>query len=301
MLRRVAARQHGLIHRDQALRCGMTDSGIHRRVRSGTWVRHFRSVYAVAGAPETFEQRGLGACLSIGRGTALSHGSAGRMWGFCDGERGLEVTVRGSVTGNPPGVRVHRTQILARGDVGKLRGVPVTSPARTLIALAAVLPEAEVERALHAAVTGGCVGAAELRTKVLAESGRGRRGPAVLRRLVLDCGRRSHVVTPLEKVVHDVLTRGGLPPLWREYPVLEGGRVFYVDFAFPSVRVGVEADGRRWHSDADSFERDRQKHNALAAAGWTILRVTDREIRTNPEAVRAQVVDLVGAASGKRE
>ena len=72
-----------------------------------------------------------------------------------------------------------------------------------------------------------------------------------------------------------------------------GGQVFYLDFAFPHLRVGVEADGRRWHSDAQSFEHDRQRDNALTAAGWRILRVTERQVRTDPAGIRDRVRELV--------
>ena len=237
----------------------MSDSGIHRRVRGGQGIRHYRCVYGVVGAPETFEQRGLAACLAVGRGAALSHTSAGRMWGFCDGRRSLEVTVSGSVTAQPAGVIVHRTSILRARDVGRLRCVPVTSPTTTLIALAATFPEPEVERLLQSAVVGGTVDADELRKRVAAASGRGRRGPAVLRRLLAENARASHVDTALEKIVERMLAGPGFPPVVREHPVLVAGRVFYLDFAFPLQRVGIEADGRRWHSDADAFERDRRK------------------------------------------
>ena len=71
------------------------------------------------------------------------------------------------------------------------------------------------------------------------------------------------------------------------------GRVFYLDFAFPHFRVGVEADGRRWHSDAEAFERDRLRDNALTAAGWRILRVTERQVRTDPTGIRDRVRDLI--------
>jgi very-short-patch-repair endonuclease len=257
-------------------------------------------VYAFAGTPETFEQRALAACLAIGRGAVLSHRSAGRMWDLCRARRGLDVTVQGSVGSEPPGVRVHRTTTLERGDAGKLRGVPVTSPARTLIDLAAVLTEAELERALQAAVVNGRVDAAMLREKVLRTSGRGRRGPAALRSLLPECERRSHVWTPLERLVADVLRSEGLPPFHREHAVYAGGTVFYLDFAYPDHLVGIEADGRRWHSDAAAFEHDRAKHNALTAAGWKILRVTDRQIRTDADGVRAQLHNLVGLAAGNR-
>lgn len=239
--------------------------------------------------------------MAVGRSAAVAHTTAGRMWGLCDDGPLVEIIVRGSVTARPRGVVVHRTTTLRAGDTGILRGVPVTSPARTLFDLAEVLPEDVVERALQEAVVSGLVEAGELRRRARAESRRGRRGPRVLRRLLPEDLRGSHVTTPLEKLVADLLRAPGLPPFVREHRVVVGQSVFYVDFAVPSLRIGVEADGRRWHTDAPAFERDRRRHNALTQAGWRVLRVTHAQVRSDPEGVRKQIGDLVGRASGKRE
>lgn len=223
------------------------------------------------------------------------------MWGFCESPRGpLHVKVRGSVTREPPGVRVHRTTARALAGVGKLRGVPVTSPTATLVDLAATLPRREVESALQRAVVGGCVDAGKLREFLERSGGRGCRGPAVLRDLLPPRARRNHVRTPLEEFVADMLAAPGLPPFCCEYPVYYEGRVFYLDFAYPEALVAVEADGRRWHSDATAFEQDRARHNALTSLGWKVLRVTDRQVRTGADEVRRQVLDLVGATPGNR-
>jgi very-short-patch-repair endonuclease len=74
----------------------------------------------------------------------------------------------------------------------------------------------------------------------------------------------------LERRVEALLRGSGLPPHVREHPV---GR-WRLDFAWPDRRVAVEADGRRWHSSAADFERDRSKSNALNESGWKVLRVT---------------------------
>ncbi len=211
------------------------------------------------------------------------------------------MTVQGSVTSEPPGVVVHRTGSFRSGDRGKLRGVPVTSPIRTLIDLAALLSESELEKTLYRAVTGGCVTPERLRDRVILDSRRGRRGPAALRNLLPECPRASHVSTPLEDLVGATLRGAGFPGFVREYLVYDRGRAHYVDFAFPDERVAIEADGRRWHSDGDSFEKDRLKHNALTAQGWKVIRVTDQQLRNDPEAVRAAVLDLVGADAGNRD
>lgn len=100
------------------------------------------------------------------------------------------------------------------------------------------------------------------------------------------------MTTSLERAVGAILREAG-PSFVREHPVHVDGHVFYVDFAFPHLKVAVEADGRCWHSDAAAFERDRLKHNALLGAGWKVLRVTERQVRTDPAAIRDRIRDLV--------
>ncbi len=45
-----------------------------------------------------------------------------------------------------------------------------------------------------------------------------------------------------------------------------------IDLAYPDRLLGIEADGRVWHSGRSDFSRDRRRANRLAALGWTLLR-----------------------------
>ncbi|MFN2588276.1 MAG: type IV toxin-antitoxin system AbiEi family antitoxin domain-containing protein [Actinomycetota bacterium] len=293
---RTAARQHGVLTRTQILDAGLTKSMLHRRVRQGRFVRIHPGVYCVAGAPHTFEQRCFAAAAWGGADAVVSHATAAHLWRLVDTTPpACDVSCRRKRTRPPDGVRAHFATDLRPRDRGKLRNVPVTSPARTLIDVAGALPESQVEKALHVAIHTGCVNAALLRERV-ARARRGSHGPALLRRLLRERGSFAHVQSPLERSVAAALTGGDLPPFSREYPVYAGGQVFYLDFAWPHFGVGVEADGRRWHSDPRAFESDRTRQNALAAAGWRILRVTDRQIAETPDLIRVQVGRLLAGA-----
>jgi very-short-patch-repair endonuclease len=46
---------------------------------------------------------------------------------------------------------------------------------------------------------------------------------------------------------------------------------YYVDFAFPDIRLAIEADGSAYHS-GDRRERDRKRDGVLLRAGWTVKR-----------------------------
>jgi very-short-patch-repair endonuclease len=58
-----------------------------------------------------------------------------------------------------------------------------------------------------------------------------------------------------------------------------------VDFLWPSARVVVETDGYAFHSSRTAFERDRERDQRLAVAGYTVVRVTHRQLSDAPEAV----------------
>lgn len=293
-LLRLAARQHGVVSRTQAIETGLTKSMLETRVRRGRLERVHPGVYCVAGAPRTFEQRLCAATAWAGPGAVASHLSAGYLWQMVERPPAVnDVWTPRRRTRPPPGVCAHYTETLARRDRGTLRRVPVTSPPRTLIDLAAVLPEHLVEVALSRAIVERRVTATVLRARIHDMARQGVPGPPVLRRLLRRSGDRSYTSSSLERLVGEVLAGPGLPPFHREHPLYVEGGVYYLDFAFPHFRVGVEADSRRWHSDAGSFERDRARHNALTAAGWRILRVTEAQVRGDPAAVRERVLQTI--------
>lgn len=290
----LAARQHGIVTRAQAIQMGLTKSMVETRVRRGRLERIHPGVYCVGGAPRTFEQKACAAAAWAGPGAVVSHSSAAYLWRFVETvPRVSDVWAPRRRTRPPPGVRAHFTTTLSPRDRGSLRRVPVTSPARTLIDLAAVLPPQLVEVALSRALVERRITADVLHTRIRHLARQGLPGPSVLRRLLREASGRAYVSTPLERAVAIVLAAGDLPPVRREHPVYVDGGVYYLDFAWPHFRVGVEADSRRWHSDAASFESDRFRHNALTAAGWRVLRVTERQVRTEPGAVRDRVRALL--------
>ncbi len=68
------------------------------------------------------------------------------------------------------------------------------------------------------------------------------------------------------------------------------GRVLAeIDFAEPRLRLAIEIDGRAFHSDHHSFEKDRARQNMLALRGWTVLRFTWERLINDPEGVLAEI------------
>lgn len=59
-------------------------------------------------------------------------------------------------------------------------------------------------------------------------------------------------------------------------------RRWRVDFAFPEQRIAVEIEGAVWrqgrHQTGTGFSRDMEKYNALARAGWRLLRYSTQMV-----------------------
>lgn len=73
----------------------------------------------------------------------------------------------------------------------------------------------------------------------------------------------------------------GIKPPYPEYK-FDPVRRWRIDYAFPAERIAVEIEGgvytRGRHTRGKGFENDMEKYNALAEAGWRLLRYTPTKI-----------------------
>ncbi|MFN2606599.1 MAG: hypothetical protein ABR511_01695 [Acidimicrobiales bacterium] len=287
VLNRLAATQCGLVTHEQALAAGVSGDQCARRRAAGLLIGVHDSVYRMAAVPPSPHQDVLAACLAAGPAGVASHRSAAALLGL----RGVawgrpEITVPG--TGRPrlAGVTVHRSP-LAPVDVGRCGPIAVTRPARTLLDLAAVEPRL-AEGAVSDALVRRLTTVPTLEALLERVGGRGRRGTALLRRLVAahQAG-RAPTESPLEDALIRLLLRHRLPQPVRQHPVrFADGTSVRLDLAYPGARLAVEADGRTWHSGIADFRRDRARSNRLTAAGWTILRYGWADLGRGPEVAR---------------
>ncbi|MFM1965234.1 MAG: hypothetical protein RL134_959 [Actinomycetota bacterium] len=123
---------------------------------------------------------------------------------------------------------------------------------------------------------------------VNSRSGRGRKGSTRLRALLdrASTGSRSEA----EQRMGALLSRTS--GNWiANYAVRdEQGRVLAeIDFADPDLMIAIEVDGRAFHSDRRSFERDRERQNMLTLRGWVVLRFTWERIVRDPHGVIAEI------------
>jgi hypothetical protein len=241
---KLAARQHGVVTRGQLLEIGLSRHAIAHRLANGRLHTVMRGVYAV-GRPELTQRgRWMAAILSCGPGAVLSHASAAAAWSIRPQRHGpTEISVAAGVYPERRGIRVHRRTCLRRCDVAVLDDLPLTSPAVTLVDLAARLKPRELEAAINEADKRDLVAHDALRREL--EDLPRLPGLARLRRLL---DRDTFVLTDseLERRFIPISTGAGLP-VPRTGVRLNG---FRVDFFGPSWdwwwrRTGCAITGRR--------------------------------------------------------
>lgn len=184
-----------------------------------------------------------------------------------------------------PGVRVHRA-VLPPEHLAVVRGVPATSPVRTVLDLARSLPLAEAVAAADSALRLRLCTYEQLVAAVAALAPS--RGRPACRAVLERVDRASGSV--LESLCRVVLEDGGLRPFETQLVVRTlRGAVGRVDFAWPEQRVLVEVDGFAFHADRMRYREDRRRTNALVLAGWRVLRFSWEDVLHRPEVVVAQV------------
>jgi very-short-patch-repair endonuclease len=285
VLLRLATRQYGVFSRDQVLALGFSPSQIDRRITTHRWESVLPRVYRVSGAPLSGRQAAIGACLWAGDGAVVSHRAAGILWGLegVNGKR-VELWVPAGRKLRTAKLMVHRTHDLPRLDRTHLGCIPITTPARTLIDLAGVIGDEPLEAAVESALRQGRVSERLLRMRLDALGGSGRAGTSALRRILDRRGERAAALEHrLEVKVWRLLVRSGLPKPIRQHPVEVDGRRYRLDFAWPSFRVAVEADGFATHGGRSAFHGDRRRAAGLVSEGWRIVPVTwqDATARSN--------------------
>ena len=274
----LARRQHGVVTRAQLMDAGLHREAINHRVAKGRLHPLHRGVYAVGRPGATREGRWMAAVLACGPYAALSDECAGIAFRLRpDRAVPIEVSIPLPLTRKRPGIVIHRRRGLA-GDVTRYRGIPITTPLRTLIDLATRLSMKEMEAAVNEGDKLDLVDPEALRRTL--DERRGQPGTAPLRRL-LDRATFVLTHTELERLFIPIAGRTGLPkPLTQHW--VDG---FRVDFYWPELGLVVETDGLRYHRTPAQQARDRLRDQAHLAAGLTPLRFTHAQIKRDADYV----------------
>ncbi len=288
----LAARQHGIVGRAQLLRAGVSAHRIEYRIRSGRFLTLRRGIYRVG--PLTGPRaREMAAVLACGETAVLSHRSAAVVWGLAPplpGEPPVDVSVRRGR--RAPGVRLHRTTTLAAEEITRRDGVPITTPERTLLDLAASIGGHDLERTCARAARLGAVDREGIERTV--ERHPRHRGARMLRALVAAGDRPVLTRSEAEARFLALIRRARIRT--PDVNVLVHGHE--VDFLWRAERLVVEIDGFAFHASRRAFEADRRRDAVLTAAGMRVLRVTWRQLAAEPEALLARVAQALARTHG---
>jgi hypothetical protein len=276
-----------MVARRQLLELGFSRDMIKRRIDRGALHRFHRGVYAYGHRSITMEGRWMAAVLAFGPEAVLSHRSAAQLWGLVPRSSIAPEVTRRAHAGGRPRLVIHRGALPA-DEVGRMRGIPVTSVARTMFDLAGMLREREVERAWNEME----VREYRLRLSIpaLVERYPGRKGSVLLARLA---DRKTLPVgitrNDLEEAFLALIDRYGLPRPRMNAHLAVRDRFYEIDCLWEDRRVAIELDGGGAHGTVRAFHRDRERDRILAAEGWTTSRITWHHIHETPSAVASDL------------
>ena len=164
-----------------------------------------------------------------------------------------------------PGIKVHRSRNLFPSQITRKRGIPVTTPSRTLFDLRRTLPPKRFAAALREAEFLELPIDADLEPD----------------------GTRSD----MEAVFLGLCRRHRLPK--PEVNVHIGD--YDVDFLWPDRRLAIEVDGWDSHRTRSAFEEDRARDLKLKLLGYEVVRFTWRQLTDRPKEVAAALRELLRA------
>jgi very-short-patch-repair endonuclease len=309
-MREIAARQHGLVGRRQLADLGVPTSSLASAITTGRLQRLSSRVLRLGGSADTPEQRAMAAALDVAGG-AVALFSAAALWelpGFS-----LEpvhvLTHRLPHRGGHHLGRMHSSVRFGPDDVTTIRGIPTTTPLRTLEDLAGrihfdrldlICERMLARRLLRLDALHGLVASLPPRA-----------GSPGKRALLHLASSRPEGYRPagssLERRFEAILERAGELPFERQVDLGdEAGWIGRVDFVDRSHLVVVEIQSDLFHSGRVDRDRDSARFSRLRRAGWTVVEITEFEVWHRPDAVLTRVrsarrrIDLAAIGGSSR-
>jgi hypothetical protein len=298
--RRVAATakgQLGSFNSEQAHAAGLSDRQLRGRVQSGhldqVGVRTFRS----PSTPSTPLADLVALVLDIGEPCWVSGPTAAALHGF-DGfslRRPFHVTVPRGRNIARTVAQVHTSIELPAIDREEAEGLPVTSPARTLIDLARHVDAERLTAALDAGLRDRKFTETHLHRRIVALRTSGRYGVPKLLDVIAggEVTRGGH--SWLEREFLRLTAAAGLPrPTTQPVLTRARDRLVRVDCRYPRTRVVVELLGYRFHRSTGQLRRDVERMNALLLQGMAPFQFTYTQVVDEPDIVVSTVAHALG-------
>jgi hypothetical protein len=182
------------------------------------------------------------------------------------------------------GLLTCRSKHMDSRDAMVVSGIPVTTVARTLVDLAAVLEVNALARACHEA--GVLHGTTPRDVEAVLARRPGSPGAGRLRRILH--GDVHVTLSTLERRFLALLKAERLP-LPQTNCVASGRRV---DCRWPDLRLTVELDSYRFHRSRHAWEQDRRREREARARGDEFRRYTYGDVLEDPRYMRAELRSL---------
>ncbi len=294
-MRTLAATQHGLVSVAEATELGANPVLIHRLVQRGLVTRIGRRSLTFPGQPETWRMNLAAALNDAGDEAVISHRAAACLHHFDGfGEGPVEVTTRVVHKNRKAIGMLHTSAAIPLADRCQVDGFPCTTPARTVVDLAASCSLAELENAVDSAIRNG--GASlDFLTRVLARRrGRGHYGGPKLDTVLVDAGGTNK----LERQFLRLCRQAGLPRPACQIVHKRGTQtVARVDFDFAPSQLVVEVEGQIGHASPRQRQRDAKRRRELLALGRIVLPFTYEDVFQRPSLVLEQVTTTLARSS----
>lgn len=276
----LAERQHGVVARWQLLRLGFGGGAIDMRVKRGRLHLIYRGVYAVGHSVISKQGWWVAAVLAGGEDAVLSHGDAGEGWSIHrSGGSRVEITAPRLV--RRAGIRCHVSR-LPDDETTVIHGIPITTVPRTILDLAGREPQRRIETAIHEAEVHRLHDALSL-PDLIRRYPRAR-GVRLIRAILADLARGAKVSKEeMEDLFIALLDRFGIPRPETNKWLQIAGIWIEADCVWREQKLIIELDGYAVHGTRRKFESDRYRDRKLKVAGWTVVRVTWRQLNDHSD------------------
>jgi very-short-patch-repair endonuclease len=281
-IQRSADRQRGLVTCEQLRAIGLSNAAIARRLALGRLHRVHFGVYVVGRRELSREGVFLAAVLAVGADAVLSHFAAAALWECWNGPTiPIDVTVPRRLRPRP-GIRPHTVDELPASAWKIHRGIPVTTPTRTIRDLAGTMySERAFRRVVHEALARKIVHLSTLQAEIDRAPARCR-GIRRLRAEIADGAKPTR--SGLEDAAVEMLRRHDLPSFETNVHVPGTPAWVEVDVLFAAQKVVIEVDGGAWHSTPFRRELDAHKQSLVEAAGHRVIRLGEDDLTPRSEA-----------------
>lgn len=302
-LREAAAARHGLFTTEELQAVGITEREVRTAVRTGTWTRLRPGVFVTATdlAAARTARRGVhvaaaAVLTSLARpGAVLGHATAARLWRL-PVPAGTSPDVRLIDPGRwrrGPGYAMTRA-LLPPDEVTWLDGLPVTTPARTLVDVAREWSELAAVAAIDAGLLHGLTTEADLRAVIRVHEC-APRTPRAVRAVDLADGRAE---SWLETRGRLRFAAAGLPAFVPQVELwLDGRLVKVADGWYDEAALAVEFDGRVKYvrpayggTPEQVLFDEKRREDALRAAGVRFARLVDDDLGAGWDLVHRRLV-----------